>query len=66
MLLDGKKWIQLSAGEKSSMLTWLPTCQLKNVTFQGITLSDCLDFETYACWFRFQEVGPAKTPVLDF
>jgi hypothetical protein len=66
VLLNGKKWIQLSAGEKSSILTWLPSCQFKNLTFQGITLSDCLDFDTYSCWFRLQEVGSAKTPVLDF
>jgi hypothetical protein len=66
ILLNGKKWIQLSASEKMSIQTWLPSCQLKNILFQGITLSDCLDFDTYACWFRLQEVGPAKTPVLDF
>ncbi|MBC6365496.1 hypothetical protein [Algoriphagus sp. AK58] len=69
IFIDGKKWIQLSQlslDQAKALRDWLPVGCLKKIKFQGITLSECLDFETYEYWFRAQRVGDRKQAVLDF
>jgi hypothetical protein len=69
ILLEGKSWIQLSQlslDQAHSLKSWLPVNGLKRITFQGLTLHDCVDFVTYECWFRSQMVGNIKRVSLDF
>lgn len=69
IFINGRKWIQLSqlSQEQSSNLkSWLPVNCLKKIMFQGTEFSDCLDFETYECWFRTHQVSEQKYALLDF
>ncbi|PZV86174.1 hypothetical protein CLV31_10269 [Algoriphagus aquaeductus] len=69
VFIQGKKWIQISQmsfDQAASLRAWLPKDQLKKLTFQGITLNDCLDFEIYECWFRQSMALGFTTPVMDF
>ncbi|MFN3757828.1 MAG: hypothetical protein ACK4SF_01330 [Algoriphagus aquaeductus] len=56
----------MSIDQAASLREWLPKDQLKKLTFQGITLNDCLDFEIYECWFRQSMALGFTTPVMDF
>jgi len=69
IFIDGKKWIQLSqlSIEQVRMIKhWLPISSFRIVLFQGIELTDCLDFETYDFCFRTNEVIKDKQALLDF
>ena len=69
IFIDGKKWIQLSqlSTEQSRLIkSWLPISSLRKVLFQGMELTDCLDFETYDFWFRTNQVTNDKQALLDF
>jgi hypothetical protein len=69
IFIDGKKWIQLSqlSSEQSRLIkSWLPISSLRKVLFQGMELTDCLDFETYDFWFRTNQVKNDKQALLDF
>jgi hypothetical protein len=69
IFIDGKKWIQLSqlSTEQSRLIkSWLPISSLRKVLFQGMELTDCLDFETYDFWFRTNQVKNDKQALLDF
>jgi len=69
IFIDGKKWIQLSqlSTEQSRLIkSWLPISSLRKVLFQGMELTDCLDFETYDFWFRTNQVTNDKQAPLDF
>lgn len=69
IFIDGKKWIQLSqlSVEQARLIKyWLPISSLRKVLFQGIELTDCLDFETYDFWFRTNQVTKDKQALLDF
>jgi hypothetical protein len=69
IFIDGKKWIQLSqlSTEHARLIKyWLPISSFRKVLFQGIELTDCLDFETYDFWFRTNQVSNDKQALLDF
>ncbi|GAB2475395.1 MAG: hypothetical protein EP311_04385 [Cytophagales bacterium] len=69
IFINGQKWIQLSQlsrDEIRALRAWLPMDSLKKIIFQGIELSDCLDFDTYEYWFRTKEVSDQKQALLDF
>lgn len=69
IFIDGKRWIQLSqlsVEQAKALKAWLPIGCLKKIKFQGLILSECLDFETYECWFLTQKIGDKRQPVLDF
>ncbi|GMQ25610.1 hypothetical protein Aoki45_22920 [Algoriphagus sp. oki45] len=69
IFINGQKWIQLSQlsrDEIRALRAWLPMDSLKKIIFQGIELSDCLDFDTYEYWFRTKEVSEQKQALLDF
>ncbi len=69
IFINGKKWIQLSqlSIEQARLIKhWLPFSSLRKVLFQGIELTDCLDFETYDFWFRTNQVTKDKQALLDF
>ena len=69
IFINGQKWIQLSQLSKDeirALRAWLPMDSLKKIIFQGIELSDCLDFDTYEYWFRSKEVSDQKQALLDF
>ena len=69
IFIDGQSWIQLSqlsSDQAQSLRTWLPVNYLKKITFQGIELSECLDFDVYEFWFMTQEAGERRQAVFDF
>lgn len=69
IFIDGKKWIQLSqlpAEQIRAIRSYLPVDSLKKVIFQGLELSDCLDFETYEWWFRNKEASIQKQALFEF
>jgi hypothetical protein len=69
IFIDGKKWIQLSqlSIEQARLIKhWLPISSFRKIFFQGIELTDCLDFETYDFWFRTNQVTKDKQALLDF
>ena len=69
IFINGQKWVQLSQlsrDEIRALRAWLPMDSLKKIIFQGIELSDCLDFDTYEYWFRTKEVSEQKQALLDF
>lgn len=69
IFIEGKKWIQLSqlSGEHArSLKSFLPVNSLKKIFFQGIELTECLDFETYEYWFKSQQMSGLRQAVLDF
>lgn len=69
IFIDGKKWVQLSQlseEQAKSLKSWLPSLGLKKILFQGMELSDCLDFETYEYWFRSKQVSEQKQAILEF
>jgi hypothetical protein len=55
IFIDGEKWIQvsqLSDPQALKLRVSLPIHSFKKIIFQGIELSDCLQFERYEHWFR--------------
>ena len=69
IFIDGKKWIQLSQlsqEQAGSIKSWLPLSCLRKVFYQGMELTDCLDFETYDFWYRTSQVSKNKQAALDF
>ncbi len=69
IFIEGKKWIQLSqlsVNQVRSLKSFLPVLQVKKITFHGIELSDCLDFDTYEYWFRSQQIPGEREALLDF
>ncbi len=69
IFIAGKKWIQLSqltVDQARSLKSFLPTLSLKKIRFQGIELSDCLDFDTYDYWFKSQQISGQRQALLDF
>lgn len=67
--IQGKSWIQLQqlGGDQAQKLkSWLPSNSLKNLTYEGILLKDCLPFDTYNYWYRSQEVRQEKQALLGF
>ncbi|MBN7809904.1 hypothetical protein J0A68_02990 [Algoriphagus sp. H41] len=67
--IEGKKWIQLSQlslDQARSLKSYLPFVSLKKIFFQGIELSDCLDFDTYEYWFKSQQIPSQAEAMLDF
>jgi len=69
IFIEGRKWIQLSqltADQARSLKSALPLNCLKKILFQGIVLTDCLDFETYEYWFKSQQISDQHQALLDF
>ena len=69
IFIEGKKWIQLSqlSGEHArSLKSFLPVNSFKKIFFQGIELTECLDFETYEWWFRNKEASIQKQALFEF
>lgn len=69
IIINGQKWIQLSqltVDQVRSLKSSLPVSCLKKVFFQGIELSDCLDFDTYEYWFKSQQITGQRQALLDF
>jgi hypothetical protein len=58
IFINGEKWIQvsqLSASQALKLRVSLPIHSFKKIMFQGIELTDCLQFERYEHWFRSVE-----------
>lgn len=69
IFIEGKKWIQLSqlsSDQAKSLKSRLPVNCLKKISFQGMVLNDCLDFDTYEYWFKSDEILGQRQAVLDF
>ena len=69
IFIEGEKWIQLaqlSSDQVQSLKSVLPIDCLKKVVFQGIELSECLDFETYEYWFKSDQISGQRQALLDF
>lgn len=69
IFIEGKKWIQLSQltiDQARSIKSILPVNSLKKILFQGMELSDCLDFHTYEYWFKSQQISKQRPALLDF
>ncbi|OOG70709.1 hypothetical protein [Algoriphagus sp. A40] len=69
IFIEGEKWIQLSqltADQARTLKSFLPVNCLKKILFQGIELSDCLDFDTYEYWFKSQQISGKRHALLDF
>ncbi|HSF54581.1 MAG TPA: hypothetical protein VLA71_12555 [Algoriphagus sp.] len=67
--IEGKKWIQLSqltVDQACSLKSFLPVNCLKRILFQGMELSDCLDFDTYEYWFKSQQISGKRPALMDF
>lgn len=67
--IDGQKWIQLSqltADQATALQSFLPVNCLKKIRFQGIELSECLDFDVYEFWYRSVQVSDQKLALFDF
>lgn len=69
IFIDGKKWIQLSqltVDQARALKSFLPVNSLKKVLFQGMELSECLEFDTYEYWFKRQHISGQRQALLDF
>jgi len=69
IFIEGEKWIQLSqlsTDQIQSLKSILPVDCIKKVVFQGIELSECLDFETYDYWFKSAQISSQRHALLDF
>jgi hypothetical protein len=69
IFIDGKKWVQLSqltVDQAHSLKSFLPVNCFKKILFQGIELSECLDFAVYDFWYRSIQVSDQKQPLSDF
>lgn len=69
IFIDGEKWIQLSqltVDQARAIKSFLPVNCLKKIFFQGVELSDCLDFDTYEYWFKSQQISGQRHALLDF
>lgn len=69
LFIEGKKWIQLSqlsTDQARALSSFLPVHCFKKIFYQGIELSDCLDFETYDYWFKSQQIVQQRQAALDF
>lgn len=69
IFINGEKWIQLSqltSDQVKSLKSILPVNCLKKLVFQGIELSDCLDFDTYEYWYKSQQISGQRQALLDF
>jgi len=69
IFIDGRTWIQLSqltVDQARSLKAFLPVHSLTKILFQGIELSDCLDFDTYEYWFKSQQITGQRQATLDF
>ena len=69
IFIEGEKWIQLSQlslDQVKSLKSILPVDCIKKVVFQGIELSECLDFETYDYWFKSEQISNQRQALLDF
>jgi hypothetical protein len=69
IFIEGQKWIQLSqlnVDQARLLKSSLPLNCLKKILFQGIVLTDCLDFETYEYWFKSQQISGQHQALLDF
>lgn len=55
MLIDDQRVIQLSQltiDQENDLRSFLPKNSVKKINFQGIELTDCIDFETYEYWLN--------------
>ncbi len=69
IFIDGKKWIQISqlSQEQARVLkSWIPVNSLRKILFQGIELTECLEFDTYEYWFKTHQMTNQKQAHLDF
>lgn len=69
IIIGGSRWIQisqLSAAQARSLKSWLPSHRLKNLTFNGILLKDCVDFSSYEYWFKTHALTSNTPLVHDF
>lgn len=69
IFIEGEKWIQLSqlsVDQAYSLKSFLPVNCLKKILFQGMELSDCLDFDTYEYWFKSQQISGQRPALMDF
>jgi hypothetical protein len=69
IFIEGKKWIQLSqlnVDQARLLKSSLPLNCLKKILFQGIVLTDCIDFDTYEYWFKSQQISGHQQALLDF
>ncbi|MBW3467659.1 hypothetical protein [Arthrospiribacter ruber] len=69
-ILEGVKVIQLdqlTIDQANDLRSWLPKSSIKSVEFEGMTLNDCVDFDTYDYWFKTNHViSRHYETILDF
>lgn len=66
--IEGEMWIQisqLSTQHAVKLRTYIPVHYFRKITFQGIELNDCLQFDQYEHWFRSEEVQ-GNNPVFEY
>jgi hypothetical protein len=69
IFIDGQKWIQLSQltmDQAQALKSFLPVNCFKKIRFQGIELSECLEFAVYDFWYRSMQISDQKQAQSDF
>ncbi|UCS94457.1 hypothetical protein KZP23_05375 [Echinicola marina] len=47
---------QLSIDQQNDLRSFLPQNSVKKINFQGIELTDCIEFETYEYWLNIAQL----------
>ncbi|WP_317172744.1 hypothetical protein [Echinicola salinicaeni] len=64
MLIGDQRIIQLSQlsiDQENDLRSFLPKNTVKKINFQGIELTDCIDFETYEYWLNIIQLHQDST-----
>ncbi|GGZ19430.1 hypothetical protein GCM10007049_09810 [Echinicola pacifica] len=60
ILIDNQRIIQLSqltVDQANDLRSFLPVSSIRQLIYEGMELTDCIDFETYEYWFQSNHVG---------
>lgn len=70
ILIGDKRIIQLSQltiDQANDLRSFLPGSSIRQMSYQGMELQDCIDFETYEYWFQTSHVqNGATSTIWDF
>ncbi|MDN3668971.1 hypothetical protein QWY93_06495 [Echinicola jeungdonensis] len=68
ILIDNKQMIQLSQltlDQANDLRSFLPVSSIKKMTYRGMELHDCIEFETYKYWLQSHEVEEETSTIWD-
>lgn len=67
ILIDNKRIVQLSQltiDQANDLRSFLPGSSIKQISYQGMELQDCIDFETYEYWCQTNHVQNGTTSTI--